>query len=68
MHREGISDTQALRRVHDWRTCVLVKDLPSKREGEKSSQDSLEDEGEVLPNLTSDPNATIIAVVICTRF
>jgi hypothetical protein len=63
MHREGAGDTQALRRVHDWRTRVLGKDMPSKREREVPSQNGPENEGEVLFNLAPDSNAAIIAVI-----
>jgi hypothetical protein len=37
--------------------------MPSKREREVPSQNNPENEGEVLPNLASDPNAAIIAVI-----
>jgi hypothetical protein len=37
--------------------------MPSKREREVPSQNDPENEGEVLLNLASDPNAAIIAVI-----
>jgi hypothetical protein len=64
MHRERASDTQALRRVYDWGTRILVKDMPSKRERKKQSQDGPEDEGEILSNPVPDLNASIIAAAI----
>jgi hypothetical protein len=67
VYKEGVSDTQALRRVHDRRTCVLGKDMPSKREREVPCQNGPENEGEILPNLAPDSNVAIIVVTLSHR-
>jgi hypothetical protein len=67
VYKKGAGDTQTLRRVHDRRTCVLSKDMPSKREREIPCQNDPENEGEILLNLAPDPNAAIIAVTLSHR-
>jgi hypothetical protein len=64
MYKERISDTQALRRVYDRRIRVLNKDIPSKRERKKQSQNGLKDKSEVLSNFISDLNASSIIIDI----
>jgi hypothetical protein len=64
VYKEGVDVTQALRRVYDRRIYVLDKDMPNKREREVPSQNGLENEGEVLPNLALDLNAATIAVTL----
>jgi hypothetical protein len=67
VYKKETGDTQALRRVHDRRTYILSKDMPSKREREVPSQNNLENEGEVLSNLAPDLNVAIIAVTLSHR-
>jgi hypothetical protein len=64
MYREKISDTQALRRVYDRRIRVLDKNIPSKKERKKQSQNGLKNKSEVLFNFISDLNVSSITVNI----
>jgi hypothetical protein len=64
VYKEEVDVTQTLRRVYNRRIYVLDKDIPSKREREMPSQNSLKNENEVLPNLALDLNAAIIAVIL----